>query len=184
MTGSADAVDLESLRFPTGRFRFPDARLTPAERGAMVDTIARTPAMLRGAVEGLDTRQLDTPYRLDGWTARQVVHHVADSHVNSYCRFKLAITEEHPTIRTYDEKAWGDQPDARSADVALSLDIVDSVHRRWTEWLRTLSHDQWARTFHHPEAGDLVLDQLLALYAWHGPHHVAHITGLRDREGW
>jgi hypothetical protein len=150
-------------------------------RTEMIDAIARTPMAMRSAVSGLDDDQLDTRYRPDGWTLRQVVHHVADSHVNAYCRFKLAVTEDHPTIRGYEEGEWGDLVDARTGDVELSLAMLDSVHARWTGWLRTLTDEQWLRTFHHPEAGDLVLDQLLALYAWHGPHHVAHITGLRER---
>ncbi|MFV1987470.1 MAG: YfiT family bacillithiol transferase [Gemmatimonadota bacterium] len=176
--------DLEALRFPTGRFRFPASPVALATRADMLSAIANTPAAMRRAVEGLNDEQLDTRYRPDGWTLRQVVHHVADSHINSYCRFKLAVTEDHPTIRGYDQDGWGAQTDARTDDVERSLAILDSLHERWIGWLRTLTDEQWARTFHHPEAGDLVLDQLLALYAWHGPHHVAHITGMRERMGW
>ncbi|MDX1393793.1 MAG: bacillithiol transferase BstA [Gemmatimonadota bacterium] len=175
---------LQTLRYPIGELRLPESPISRDTREAMIDTIAGTPAALRAAVAGLTEAQLDTPYRPDGWTVRQVVHHVVDSHVNSYCRFKLTITEEHPTIRTYREDLWGEQADARQADVEVSLRLLEALHERWTGWLRTLGDDQWARTFHHPEMGDLVLDQLLALYAWHGPHHVAHIAGLREREGW
>lgn len=172
------------LRFPIGPFSFPETPIDRIDREAMIDTVADVPLRLREAVAGLSDEQLDTPYRPDGWSSRQVVHHCADSHVNSYCRFKLALTEDHPTIRTYDEAAWGEQVDARTAGVEVSLAILDAVHERWTGWLRTLTDEQWARTFHHPEVGDLVLDQLLALYAWHGPHHIAHITTLRERMGW
>lgn len=172
------------LRYPIGPFHFPESPVDTDTRNEMIETIARTPSRLRAAVEDLGEEQLDTRYRTDGWTLRQVVHHVADSHINSYCRFKLTITEDHPTIRTYDEGAWGEQLDARAGDIERSLAILDNLHARWTDWLKTLSDGHWARTLHHPEAGDLVLDQLLALYAWHGPHHIAHITGLRDRMGW
>lgn len=180
----ASSASLENLRFPIGRFSFPDSPVPPAHRIELIDSIAATPANVRTAVEGLSAAQIDTPYRDDGWTVRQVVHHLVDSHANSYCRFKLTMTEEHPTIRTYDEAAWGELQDARTADVDLSLAILDGLHARWTAWLRTLTDADWARTLYHPEVGDLALDQLLAMYGWHGPHHVAHITGLRDRMGW
>ncbi|MDH3734766.1 MAG: putative metal-dependent hydrolase [Gemmatimonadota bacterium] len=176
--------DIEELRFPIGRFRFPDSPVPAEARAEMLDAIDGTPAALRRATAGLDDEQLDTRYRPDGWTLRQVVHHVADSHVNSYCRFKLAMTEEHPTIRAYEEANWAELSDGRDGDIELSLQLLERLHTRWVGWLRTLSDDDWARTLHHPEAGDLVLDQLLALYAWHGPHHVAHVTGLRERNGW
>lgn len=175
---------LEARRFPTGRFHLPETPLAPDVRAEMIDTIAGTPAALAAAVEDLTADQLDTRYRPGGWTVRQVVHHVPDSHVNSYCRFKLTMTEEHPTIRTYEEARWGELEDARTADVGDSLALLVALHRRWTDWLRTLEPADWARTLHHPEFGTMNLDQLLALYAWHGPHHVAHITGLREREGW
>lgn len=183
MTETSPA-DLEALRFPLGRFTFPDSPVPSDRRAQAIDAIAETPAAARAAVAGLSEQQLDTPYREDGWTVRQVVHHLVDSHVNSYCRFKLAVTEDHPTIRTYDEAAWGELEDARTADIEVSLAILDALHARWTAWLRTLSEDDWARTLYHPEVGELVIDQLLALYGWHGPHHVAHIAGLRDRMGW
>ncbi len=183
-TPALDAAELETRRFPLGRFEPPMEALEPEQRAHMIDRIAAAPARLRAAVEGLDDAQLDTRYRPEGWTVRQVVHHVADSHINSYQRFKLTITEDHPTIRTYEEARWGEEADARAADIEVSLALLDALHERWTGWLRTLTADQWARTLDHPEFGTLVLDQLLALYSWHGAHHVAHITGLRERQGW
>ncbi len=177
-------TELERLRYPIGRFEAPQTPLPAEERRRMIDQIARTPADVRRAVEGLDETQLDTAYRPGGWTVRQVVHHLPDSHLNAYVRFKLAATEDHPTIRTYDEAAWGEQSDARTADIALSLAILDALHARWTGWLRSLSPAAWRRTLAHPEWGDFDLDQVLSMYAWHGPHHIAHITSLRDREGW
>ena len=178
------SADLESLRFPLGRFSFPESPVPAERRAELIDSIANTPAAVREAVLGLSDDQLDTPYREGGWSLRQVVHHLVDSHVNSYCRFKLTATENHPTIRTYDEAAWGELEDARTADVGVSLAILDALHARWTTWLRTLTDEDWRRTMYHPESGDLVIDQLLALYGWHGPHHVAHITDLRNRMGW
>lgn len=179
-----DRIDLETLRFPIGRFNIPDTRLSEETRSAMIDRIASTPDRLRAAVDDLDRTQLETPYRSDGWTVRQVVHHVADSHMNSYVRFKLTVTEDHPTIGTYDEAAWGEEPDARGADIELSLTILSGLHARWTEWLAGLPDAAWSRTLHHPEMGKMVLDQLLAMYAWHGDHHIAHISELRSRQGW
>jgi len=177
-------AELERLRFPIGRFEIPETPLDPEERARMIDVVAAIPAAVRAAVAGLDEARLDTPYRPGGWTVRQVVHHLPDSHVNSYVRFKLAITEDDPTIRTYDEAAWGEQQDARTAPIEVSLALLDALHERWTAWLRTLSEDEWRRPLQHPEVGEMNLDQLLALYAWHGPHHVSHITGLRQRMGW
>lgn len=183
-TPALDATELEKRRFPIGRFEPTEGPLSPEQRAAMIDRIAATPTRLRAAVEGLDDGQLDTRYRPQGWTVRQVIHHVADSHINSYQRFKLTITEDHPTIRIYDEGRWGEEADARTADIEVSLALLDALHARWTGWLRTLTAEQWTRTLDHPEMGTLVLDQLLRLYAWHGEHHAAHITGLREREGW
>lgn len=181
---SESTLALETLRFPIGRFEVPQARLSEEERQAKIARIAATPAGLRAAVQHLDKTQLDTKYRPDGWTIRQVVHHVADSHMNSYIRFKLTITEDHPTIGTYDEAAWGEEPDARGADIERSLQILEGLHARWTPWLASLPESAWQRTLHHPEMGDLILEQLLAMYAWHGDHHIAHITELRSRQGW
>jgi hypothetical protein len=135
-------------------------------------------------VKGLSDEQLDTPYRPDGWTVRQVVHHVADSHVNSYCRFKLALTEDNPSIKGYDENLWAQLTDGRGGPVEVSLRLLECLHSRWVALLRSLGEAEWKRTFHHSELGPVRLDQNAGLYAWHGRHHTAHITGLRDRMGW
>jgi uncharacterized damage-inducible protein DinB len=175
--------ELEVLRFPIGRFS-PLRTLTAEGREGMWDEIAAAPAALRVAVDGLDEAQLDTVYRPGGWTVRQVAHHIPDSHLNSYMRFKLTVTEDVPTIRTYDEAAWGELVDARHAPVDVSLALLDALHARWVPWLRSLSHDDYRRRLDHPELGEMDLDVLLQLYAWHGAHHVAHITSLRNRMGW
>ncbi len=174
----------EELRYPIGRFASVGRALTPEERAAHIDAIDAHPANMRAAVEGLDDEQLDTPYRDEGWTVRQVVHHVVDSHVNSYVRFKLAVTEDHPRIGTYEQSAWAELPDAKTAPVEGSLDILDALHRRWVAFLRGLAPEAFARTLDHPELGTLTVDQLLEVYGWHCPHHEAHVTGLRERMGW
>ena len=174
---------MDDLRYPIGPFRFaPPA--TSETRRADVTSIAEAPARLREAVAGLDERQLDTPYRPEGWTVRQVVHHVADSHINAYTRFRLAMTEDHPVVRPYDEKSWAQLEDARAAPIELSLALVDHLHDRWVRLLRSLRPDDFARTVIHPENGVMSIDHLLQSYAWHGKHHVAHITALRRRENW
>jgi hypothetical protein len=139
---------------------------------------------LRGAAAGLDNQRLDTPYRPGGWTVRQVVHHLPDSHLNSYVRFRLALTEDEPIIKPYDESRWAELTDARTAPVEISLAFIESLHRRWMLLLRSLAPADLARQFRHPELGVVSLDRNLALYAWHGRHHVAHITSLRERMGW
>ena len=174
---------MDELRYPTGRFARPDV-LTPDQRRATVETIATTPAQMRAALRGLTDTQLDTPYRPGGWTVRQLVHHVPDSHANAYCRFKLALTEDTPTIKPYDEAAWALLEDSRTTPVETSLTMLDVLHDRWVRLLQAMSPTDFARRLNHPENGMMNLDQLLALYAWHGPHHVAHITKLREREGW
>ena len=171
------------LRYPIGEFKF-EAPLTDEQRQTCLDTIEQTPARMRAAVAGLDEAQLDTPYRPEGWTVRQVVHHVPESHLNSYLRFKLAITENEPTIKPYFEDRWAQLDDAREAPIELSLDLLDALHRRWIWFLRSLKPEQYQRTFRHPELGIVSLDKNIALYAWHGQHHVAHITSLRERMGW
>jgi hypothetical protein len=158
--------------------------MTPERARECLAAIAETPAKLRAAVAGLTDQQLDTPYRPGGWTVRQVVHHVPDSHMNSYMRFRLALTEEQPAIKGYDEAAWAKLPDAQSAPVEISLSLLDTLHRRWVMLLESLTPEQWKRTFLHSELGPVSLERNLALYAWHGKHHVAHITGLRERMGW
>ena len=172
------------LRYPIGPFRRPPS-LDAAGRADAIQTIAETPGKLRNAITGLDDQQLDTPYRPGGWTVRQVAHHVPDSHLNAYVRFKLALTEEEPTIKPYEEARWAELPDVRTVPVSVSLTLLEMLHERWLGLLRALSPADRRRTFRHPEHGRLLsLEQALALYAWHGRHHVAHITGLRERSGW
>ncbi len=171
------------LRYPIGKPHWPES-VAPGERAALIEQIAAAPGRLRQAVAGLSEVQLDTPYRPGGWTVRQVVHHVADSHMNSYVRYKLALTEAEPVIKPYDEKLWAETPEARGAGIAVSLDLVDALHRRWVLMLRSMSDADFARAFRHPEHGVMRLDTTLAVYAWHGRHHVAHITRLRGRMGW
>jgi hypothetical protein len=175
----------DTLRYPTGRFHRPKAALDGAQRRAMIDAIARTPADIRAAIRGLSDPQLDTPYRPEGWTVRQVVHHVPDSHMNAFIRFKLALTENVPMIKPYDEAAWAKLPDAHDTPIETSLALVTALHERWVVLLRAMNPSDFLRTLNHPEwDAPLSLDAILALYAWHGPHHVAHITSLRQREGW
>lgn len=183
-TTATDKAALDALRFPTGRFQRPSFPLSPAERARMIEVIAETPAKLRAAVSGLSEQQIDTPYREGGWTVRQLVHHVPDSHINSYVRFRLGLTEDAPTIKTYEESAWAQLADARSAPIEMSLMLLDALHERWVILLRSMTPADWSREITHPEHGRLPLDFFLALYAWHGPHHVAHVTELRKRKGW
>jgi DinB superfamily len=171
------------LRYPIGRFHFPKSVGTE-ELSEFIDQIAATPAQLRTAVTGLDDSQLDTPYRPGGWTVRQLAHHVPDSHLNSYVRFRLALTEDEPVIKPYEEKLWAELADARSMPVEPSLALLESLHARWVPLLRSLSPAAWKRTFRHPELGLVSLENNAALYAWHGRHHVAHITVLRERRNW
>lgn len=171
------------LRYPVGPFEF-EGLLSSGQRVALIDQIAATPENMRTAVAGLSDEQLNTPYRPEGWTVRQVVHHVPESHMNSYVRFKLAITEEEPTIKPYFEDRWAQLDDANQAPVGLSLDLLDALHGRWVWFLRSLKDVDFQRTFRHPELGTVSLDKNVALYAWHGRHHVAHITSLRERMGW
>ena len=174
---------MSDLRYPVGKFQYP-AELTPDELQRAIDEIAEAPAKLREAVKGLADQQLDTPYREGGWTIRQVVHHVPDSHVNSYVRFKLAMTEENPTIRPYHEDRWAELEEARTAPVEVSLALLDSLHYRWVLFLRSFSEADFRRTFNHPELGAMTVHKNIALYAWHGKHHIAHVTSLRERMGW
>jgi len=177
MTGEAD------LRYPIGRFS-PPAEFTAARRRAFIAEIAAAPGALARGVSGLAETQLDTPYREGGWTVRQVVHHVPDSHMNAYVRFKLALTEEQPAIKPYDEARWAELGEARLGAVETSLALLDALHRRWVALLDQLDEAQFRRTLVHPEQGTINLDWLLALYAWHGRHHTAHITSLRERMEW
>lgn len=174
---------MEDLRYPVGRFSMP-SEVTDEQRQRFIDEIAETPALLRRAVEGLSPEQFDTPYRPGGWTVRQLVHHVPDSHVNSYVRFKLALTEDEPTVKTYMEDRWALLEDTRRTPVEVSLTLLESLHARWVALLGSLTKADLARTFRHPELGLVTVEQNIALYAWHGRHHVAHITRLRESEGW
>ena len=175
---------MTDLRYPIGNFSY-DGAMTDARRAACVARITAAPAALRAAVAGLSDAQLDTPYRPGGWTVRQVVHHVPDSHLNAYTRVRLALTEPTPTIKPYEEARWAELPDARTAPIDMSLALLDSLHARWLHLLRQLTPADGARAFRHPEHGsDITIDEVIGMYAWHGEHHVAHITSLRDRMGW
>jgi hypothetical protein len=174
---------MNDLQYPIGRLE-RKAVLTDVERRRSVEQVAETPANMKKATVGLSADQLDTPYRLGGWTVRQVVHHVADSHMNAYIRMKLALTESHPTIKVYNEKLWAELYDVQAVPVEVSLTLLESLHGRWVAFLHSLSPGDFARTLVHPEQGVITVDFLLNLYGWHGRHHVAHITSLRDRMGW
>ena len=174
---------MKDLRYPIGKFGY-SAPASESDLGLWLSQIGAAPALLRDAVRGLSAAQLDTPYRPEGWTLRQVVHHVADSHINSYVRFRLALTENEPVIKPYDETLWAQLSDAHSAPVELSLDLLASLHQRWMLLLNGLGAAELARAFRHPEMGLVTLEKTLALYAWHGRHHVAHITSLKSRLGW
>jgi DinB superfamily len=176
-------MDTPDLRYPVGEFRFPES-VSAQELAVFLDQIAETPARMRAAIDGLSDSQLDTPYRTGGWTVRQLAHHVPDSHINSYTRFRLALTENDPVIKPYEEARWAELSDARTMPVEPSLRLLESLHARWVPLLRSLSDMDWKRTFRHPELGPVRLEQNAALYAWHGRHHVAHITSLRERMGW
>ena len=174
---------MSDLRYPIGKFSF-NGPLSEAARTVCISDIEQTPGNLRTAVNGLSPQQMDTPYREGGWTVRQVVHHLPDSHMNAYVRFKLALTEDNPTVKPYAEDRWAELADTRSTPPEVSLTLLDSLHDRWVRLLRSLSPDDWQRTFRHPELGAVSLEKNVALYAWHGKHHVAHITELRKRMGW
>jgi len=176
-------MDTPDLRYPVGQFRFPES-VSAQELAVFIQQIAETPARMRAAIAGLSDSQLETPYRPGGWTVRQLAHHVPDSHINSYMRFRLALTEDDPVIKPYEEARWAELPDARSMPVEPSLALLENLHARWVPLLRSLSVAEWKRSFRHPELGPVRLEQNAALYAWHGRHHVAHITSLRERMGW
>jgi hypothetical protein len=175
-------TDLDDLRFPIGRFS-PPASSIPGVRAAHIETLRQLPVRLRQAVAGFNDSQLDTPYRPDGWTVRQLVHHIFDSHANAYIRCKLALTEDWPTIKPYDEGAWAKLADS-SLPVETSLTLVDQLHTRWIALLESLTEVDFHKGYNHPENGRQNLATCLALYAWHSRHHTAHITNLRARQGW
>jgi uncharacterized damage-inducible protein DinB len=158
--------------------------VTAAKRAEAIREIAAVPQQVRAAVAGLNDAQLDTPYREGGWTVRQVVHHIPDSHMNAYVRWRLALTENQPTIKPYEESAWAKLEDAASAPVEVSLKLLEPLHERWVRLLQSVKENEFARTFRHPEHGVRTLDWMLFLYAWHGKHHTAHITELRKQKGW
>jgi len=170
-------------RYPVGNFAMPQD-VTAAMRQAAISETAAAPEKLRAAVAGLSEAQLDTPYREGGWTLRQVIHHVADSHMNAYIRWRFALTETEPTIKPYEESVWARLEDAQNAPVDVSLRLLEPLHERWVRLLRSVKTEEFARTFRHPDHGVRTLDWMLLLYAWHGRHHTAHITELRKLKGW
>jgi DinB superfamily len=169
-------------RYPIGKFDMP-RQITPERRRQAIDEIASTPSKLRAAVSGLDDAQLDTPYRDGGWTVRQVVHHVPDSHMNAYIRLRLALTEDRPTIKPYAEARWAELADAK-APIAVSQTLLDALHLRWDMTWRSLKTEDFARLLIHPDHGERTVDWVLFIYEWHGKHHTAHITELRKQKGW
>jgi len=174
---------MSDLRYPIGKFSY-DGKLTEDQKRACIEQIGEAPAQLRAAVNGLSESQLETPYRPEGWTVRQVVHHVPESHMNSYVRFKLALTEDDPVIKPYAEDLWAKTAEVKATPIEVSLALTDSLHDRWVRLLRGLGPEEWKRTFRHPEHGSMSLEKALAMYAWHGRHHVAHITELRNSMSW
>ncbi len=178
---------MADLRYPIGKFEWipPENQEQMAKRRVhYTEVLAKLPSNLRAAVDGFSEEQLDTPYRPDGWTVRQVVHHVPESHMNAYVRFKLALTEDNPSIKPYDEKEWAKLPDVAITPIEVSFQLLTALHSRWVDVLRLMQPSQFARTLRHPEQGVLTLDQMLAMYAWHSTHHTAHITSLSERMGW
>jgi DinB superfamily len=170
------------LRYPIGKFQREDARLD--KRAHHIQQIEAAPAELRAAVAELTVDRLDTPYRPGGWTVRQVVHHLPDSHMNAYVRMKLALTEEVPTIKPYDEARWAELGDTRTTPIEIPLGLFESLQQRWTHLLRSLTSQDFSRTYRHPEQGTVSMEEVVAIYAWHGRHHVAHIASLRERNAW
>lgn len=171
------------LRYPIGR---PELRkdLTPEQRTQLIENVAQMPKRLSAAVAGLSAAQLDTPYRPGGWTVRQVVHHLADSHMNAFGRFKLGLTEDKPAIKTYEEARWAETADAKTLPIDISMGLLENLHTRWVVLMRSFATDEWSRQVTHPEWGLVTLNEVLCTYSWHSRYHVAHITALREREGW
>jgi uncharacterized damage-inducible protein DinB len=174
---------MADLRYPIGKFS-EDPDVTPEKRRTFMTAIEQAPAAFRRAVAGLTPAQLDTPYREGGWTVRQVVHHMADSHLQSLVRFRVALTEDNPAISGYDPAKWAELPDAKIGPVEVSLALFEAVHTRWLLLLRAMNAADFGRTFRRPDGQVITLDRLLQTYAWHGKHHAAHITDLRERLGW
>jgi len=178
---------MADLQYPIGKFEWipPENDEQMSKRRAhYIEVLLRLPAEVRSAVQDLNQKQLDTPYRDGGWTVRQLIHHVADSHMNAYIRFKLALTEFEPTIKTYKQDLWAELGDSSETPAETSLQLIEALHARWVNLLRSMAAADFARTLHHPEQGTVSLDRMLAMYAWHSAHHTAHITGLRERKGW
>jgi hypothetical protein len=177
-------MEMEQLKYPIGRFMAPD-QITPEDRNGFIHDLEILPQQVNHAVKNLNDDQLDTPYRPEGWTNRQVVHHLPDSHLNSYIRFKWTLTEDQPLIKAYNEKEWALLPDGQQAPISISLTLLESIHTRWVWFLNKIEDDQWKKCFEHPETGKLVpLDVNLSLYSWHGKHHLAHIRALISRKNW
>jgi uncharacterized damage-inducible protein DinB len=174
---------MSDLRYPIGKFSYSGPP-SDEQKQQFLSDVEQTPTRLRAALRGLSDQQLDTPYRDGGWTLRQLAHHVPDSHMNSYIRFKLALTEDDPTIKPYKENIWAELPEAKHAPIEVSMALLDSLHQRWLLMLNKLTAAEWKRTFRHPELGSMSLEKNLALYAWHGRHHTAHVTALREKMGW
>ena len=168
--------------YPIGHFQY-DGQITASIIDKWINDIEELPVLLQNAVKDLNDNQLDTPYRMGGWTIRQVVHHVADSHLNAYGRFKLALTEDQPIIKSYDQEKWAELPDS-TLPVTISLSLLDALHKRWVTLLRSLTPSELEKTFIHPESGEVSVGKNIGIYAWHGRHHLAHITSLRSRKGW
>ena len=180
----SSAQTLTDPRYPIGQFELPTGNISEQQRKELIAAVEETPRRMREAVKGLNEQQLSTWYREGGWTVRQVVHHVPDSHMNAYVRFKLALTEDNPTIKPYEEDKWALLGDWNTP-VEVSLQLLESLHIRWVNLLKSMRDQEWKRTYYHPAMGkSLTLEQVLSLYAWHGRHHVAHITSLRERMGW
>ncbi len=177
-------AEIDTLKYPVGKFNPPN-EFSPALIAQWIQTIEELPKKLRTVVSGLDDTKLDTPYREGGWTIRQVVHHLADSHLNCYIRFRWTMTEDSPVIKTYNQDRWSELDDAKHAPVEVSLSLLDALHKRWLLFVRSLSGQDLERKFHNPESKkDYDLRTILALYAWHSNHHLAHITSLLKRKGW
>jgi uncharacterized damage-inducible protein DinB len=170
-------------RYPIGKFSY-DGPPTTEQRKKWLNEIEQTPALYRAAVKDLNDKQLDTPYRDGGWTVRQLSHHIPDSHMNAYIRFKMALTEDAPIIKTYAEDRWAELPESKNTPIEMSLTMLELLHKRWVLVLRNMSEAEWKKTYVHPELGPMALEKALALYAWHGPHHTAHVTKLRAKMGW
>jgi len=178
---------MTDLRYPIGKFQWtePETEAGAAkDRASSIDVLAKLPLQMRTAVQDLQPEQLNTPYRPDGWTIRQVVHHVPESHMNAYVRFKLALTEEQPQIKPYREAEWAKLPDNDVTPIEVSLQLLAALHSRWVDTLQCMKPSDFGRTLYHPEHGVLTLERMLAMYAWHSAHHLAHITSLRERMGW